>query len=82
MKLRLRDRDKLRTKFIELDTQKCQACWKCLAGCKNNVIGKVDIIIHKHALIKNPENCTGCLKCVKACEFGAYSKKGAQRGIN
>jgi ferredoxin len=82
MKLRFRDGNQTQTKFIELHTEKCTACWKCIANCKNNVIGKIDIIVHKHALIKNLENCTGCLKCVKTCESGAYSKKGVQNGIN
>lgn len=81
MKLRFRNRNQIQTKFVELDSAKCQACWKCVENCKNNAIGKIDIIIHKHALIKNPENCTGCLKCVKVCEFGAYRKKGVTHGI-
>ena len=81
MKLRFRNKNHTQTKFVELDTKKCQACWKCLSNCKKNVIGKVDIIIHKHALIEYPDNCTGCLQCVKTCEFGAYRKTGLTHGI-
>ncbi len=80
MKLRFRNRNQMQTKFIELNTQKCQACWKCLSNCKNNVIGKIDILVHKHALIKNPDDCTGCLRCVRICEFGAYSRKEVENG--
>jgi len=63
-----------RTPFVQLDTRKCKACWKCLSDCSNNVISKVDLPWHKHALIVGPSRCTGCLKCLKACQYGAYSK--------
>ena len=63
-----------RTPFVQLDTRKCKACWKCLYDCSGNVIGKVDLPWHKHALIIEPNRCTGCLKCLKACQYGAYSK--------
>jgi 2-oxoglutarate ferredoxin oxidoreductase subunit delta len=80
MKLHHRDKSRTRTKFVRLDTQKCQACWKCLEACKNGVIGKIDLIIHKHAILRNPESCKGCLKCVKVCEYGAYTRIGAGNG--
>jgi Fe-S-cluster-containing hydrogenase component 2 len=40
------------------------------------VIGKINIIIHKHAVMrgKNKDQCIGCLKCVQVCPFGAFSK--------
>lgn len=58
---------------IRLDTKKCQACWKCLDVCKNNVIGRINMPWHKHAKIKNPDTCTACSKCVSVCESGALS---------
>jgi len=62
-----------RTEFIQLSTKNCKACWKCIANCHKNVIGKVDFLGHRHARIDNAERCTGCLKCVTNCEFNAYS---------
>lgn len=63
-----------RTSYIQLDTQKCKACWKCTVGCPNQVIGKVDLPWHKHALIVAADTCTGCLKCIKVCQYKAISK--------
>lgn len=62
------------TKFIQLDTRKCTACWKCLDTCSNNVIGRVNMLWHKHARFANGSYCTGCLKCVKICESNAIIK--------
>jgi 2-oxoglutarate ferredoxin oxidoreductase subunit delta len=63
-------------KSVRLDTAKCKACWKCIGTCPRQVIGKVNIIIHKHAVIrdKNKDKCIGCLKCIQICPFGAISK--------
>lgn len=61
------------TAYIQLDTQKCKACWKCIEGCKKQVIGRIDLPWHKHALIVDPGNCSGCLNCVTACQYNALS---------
>jgi 2-oxoglutarate ferredoxin oxidoreductase subunit delta len=65
------------TKYIILDTSKCRACWECIESCPNNVINKIDLPWHKHAIVADPGKCTGCLKCVKTCQYQAYSKTGA-----
>lgn len=62
------------TNYIVLDTRRCEACWKCMEICPNNVIGRVNLPWHKHALIIKHDNCTGCSKCIKACEFNAITK--------
>ena len=62
------------TEFIEINSRSCEACWKCISVCPNNVIGKIDLPWHKHARIVNGRNCTGCLKCVNICESEALSK--------
>jgi 2-oxoglutarate ferredoxin oxidoreductase subunit delta len=67
----MRSRDHFKTKFIALDTEKCKACWKCQDKCSKKVIGKIDLFFHKHARLKNIDDCTGCLKCVKVCEYEA-----------
>jgi len=61
-----------RTPFVQLEKRKCKACWKCLEECPNQVISKVDLLWHKHALIVKPDNCTGCLRCINACENDCY----------
>ena len=63
------------TKYIQLNTKKCEACWKCVESCKQNVFSRIDFLWHRHAKIKNPDNCTGCLNCAKVCEFNAIKIK-------
>jgi Pyruvate/2-oxoacid:ferredoxin oxidoreductase delta subunit len=63
-----------RTLFIQLDTRKCGACWKCIDSCPKKNLGKVDLPWHKHALILDADRCTGCLMCTKVCEYGAFSR--------
>ncbi len=53
--------------YIRLDTSRCKACWKCVQVCPQGVFGKVDILFHRHALIKRMENCKGCLLCLNSC---------------
>ncbi len=74
MKPRLFNREPARTKYVELDTKKCQACWKCQGKCSNHVIGRVNLPWHKHAVIVNGGSCTGCLKCVRVCDSSAFAK--------
>ena len=62
-----------KTKFISLDPNKCQACFKCVEGCKKQVLGKIDLPFHKHAKVVNPDACIGCKKCIKTCEHGAIT---------
>lgn len=72
-----------RTAFIELDAARCEACWECLLACPETVLGKVDVWFHRHARIREPERCTGCRRCVKACHSGALSSRadgGKPRG--
>jgi 2-oxoglutarate ferredoxin oxidoreductase subunit delta len=56
-----------RTKYIELDTRRCQACWQCVAACPNHVLGKVNLFKHAHARVDHADACQGCKKCVRAC---------------
>lgn len=74
MKPRSARREYASTAYVQLNTRKCKACWKCLEICSNNVIGRVNLPWHKHARIVHSNNCTGCLKCVNVCESNAFSK--------
>ena len=60
-----------KTAHIQLDPHRCQACWECVNACPKQVLGKVDLPIHKHAKVVNPDECIGCKKCVKTCQHGA-----------
>jgi len=44
--------------------------------CRNNVIGRINLPWHKHAVIVQRERCTGCLKCVNACSVQAICTNG------
>jgi Fe-S-cluster-containing hydrogenase component 2 len=35
------------------------------------VLGKIDVIWHRHAIVRNAEFCNGCKKCVHVCDSGA-----------
>ena len=61
------------TEYIRLDSRACKACWKCIEACPENVFSKINIIVHKHAKIASQDSCTGCLRCVKSCEYGAIN---------
>jgi len=67
------------TKYISFNSHNCRACWNCVDACEQGVIGKVSVFNHKHAVIREPEKCTGCRKCVKTCEYNAFTpiKTGA-----
>ena len=66
-------REHARTAHIQLDTRRCKACWKCINTCPNKVIGKINFLGHRHARINEPDKCSGCLKCLKICEYSAYN---------
>ena len=70
------------TDYIQLNTSKCTACFKCIEACSKNVIGKINILIHKHAIIRNGEECVGCGKCLKVCNAGAISHMIQKKGVN
>lgn len=74
MKQELHKRTKSHTIYIQLDTKKCVACWQCQEVCSNDVIGKINILWHKHVRFVNADNCIGCLKCIKVCTSNALTR--------
>lgn len=62
------------TEYVVLDTSFCQACWKCMNVCGNDVFGKINLPWHKHIRFVNIHACVGCMKCVKVCEVKAITK--------
>lgn len=73
MKLKIFSRKQTYTQYIRLDTRKCKACWECISGCPNGVLGKIDLPWHKHALVLQPAACSGCFNCMNVCPENAYS---------
>ena len=70
----MKSRTNILPRFIDVNTHNCKACWECKENCPNQVFGKIDFLGHRHIKVSHPENCTGCLKCVKVCEQGAITK--------
>ena len=58
---------KLSTEFIDFIPKGCISCWKCVEACPKNVIGKIEVLFHRHAILVDADACIGCKKCVKAC---------------
>lgn len=61
---------------ISIQTKLCKACWKCVLNCPNKVLGRISLPFHKHVKIANSDNCIGCFKCEKECEYGAIARNG------
>lgn len=74
MKPKLFNFGRTHTPYVQLDTRRCKACWGCIESCPNKVIDKIDLPWHKHALIANSDKCTGCMRCIKQCQYGAFSQ--------
>jgi NAD-dependent dihydropyrimidine dehydrogenase PreA subunit len=74
MKRLLDNNSRFQSKYVQLKTKNCKACWKCIENCPQDVIGKIDFLGHRHIKMRNPAECTGCLRCVSACEFNVISQ--------
>ncbi len=66
--------------FIELNSRQCRACWKCVTECPQGVLHKVDFLWHRHAVVRRGDDCTGCLRCVRACDSNAITRCGDRHG--
>jgi Fe-S-cluster-containing hydrogenase component 2 len=42
--------------------------------CSSKVIGRIDLLWHKHIRFTHETACTGCMKCMKVCTAGAITK--------
>jgi Fe-S-cluster-containing hydrogenase component 2 len=71
MKLHGRFQRYNKTKYIQVNTRSCEACWKCLDACPKQVLGKIEVGFHRHVRILSAEDCTGCKKCVPVCPQSA-----------
>ncbi|MBN1287327.1 MAG: ferredoxin family protein [Anaerolineae bacterium] len=60
-----------KTPYIRINTSLCEACWTCVDTCPNHVLGKVEVLSHRHVRVDRADQCEGCGKCVKVCPNGA-----------
>jgi len=63
----------MQNSIIYLNTRKCKACWDCISNCPQNVLGRVNFLFHKHAIVVDSSKCAGCGKCMSKCASGAIS---------
>lgn len=68
------------TDHVALDRRLCDACFRCVEACPEHVLRALRVGRHAHAVIREPERCTGCQKCVKACTAGALTRRDARPG--
>ncbi|MBD8347855.1 4Fe-4S binding protein [Dysgonomonas sp. HGC4] len=38
------------------------------------MIGKIEFLWHKHIVLKNSKDCSGCMKCIKTCPHRVFSQ--------
>jgi Fe-S-cluster-containing hydrogenase component 2 len=62
--------------FVTLDRSRCTACWECIPVCPESVLGKIDVWLHRHAVVRAGDRCLGCRRCIKVCAAGALSDRG------
>jgi len=62
------------TRFIVVDTRRCEACASCVKACSQNVLGMVAFLWHRHVRIDAPDACSGCRRCVAVCSHGAITR--------
>lgn len=72
----------MQTKYVMVNTRRCEHCWKCIDKCPSSVFGKINLPFHRHVNVIAAQKCTGCLKCVKTCGHGALIKKEAYKEVS
>ena len=64
---------RMATRFIAINPRNCVACWDCIPACPKQVLGKVDLLVHRHVKIVDADACIGCNKCVGTCGPGVFT---------
>lgn len=72
---------KLLTDYVAINPSRCVACWKCVEQCPKNVVGKIEILWHRHVVFRNPDACIGCRKCIKTCPHGVFFVPDAESKV-
>ena len=56
---------------IRIDEQACVGCGRCIRVCPGSLLKLVPGEAGRVATIESPEDCWGCVSCVKECAFSA-----------
>ena len=70
------------TGFIVLNTRECSACGDCVDECVKGVLALRGPFFHRHIHIVRGQECTGCLKCMKACKNNVFKKRENINSVN
>ena len=55
---------------IEVDANRCKACYLCVSACPKKCLGKAKTISKKGyfpAVMERPQDCIGCKMCYMMC---------------
>jgi len=61
---------------IIINTERCKGCDLCVVACASDVLElakEVNSKGYNFALIKNPDECTGCANCGYVCPDGCIT---------
>jgi NAD-dependent dihydropyrimidine dehydrogenase PreA subunit len=62
------------TVHIVVHTSTCTACGACTEICPNEVLQVRGPRFHRHVHIVRPQDCRGCLRCIRECPEGAIAQ--------
>jgi NAD-dependent dihydropyrimidine dehydrogenase PreA subunit len=62
---------KNREKIVYVIDENCARCRVCINKCHHHVLDMVRDQDGLHLVVKDPDRCSGCGDCVKACKFKA-----------
>ncbi|MDR3142358.1 MAG: 4Fe-4S binding protein [Tannerellaceae bacterium] len=68
----MRNENKMSTPYVWANLRKCKACWICANTCPKRVIGKTGFLWHRHIVMENGADCTGCRMCIRVCPYGVF----------
>jgi NAD-dependent dihydropyrimidine dehydrogenase PreA subunit len=60
-----------KNKVIQITDDKCARCRSCILKCHHHVLDMENGEKGMHLIVKYPNECTGCGKCVSACNLSA-----------
>lgn len=64
---------------IEILSDKCVGCGKCVANCPCGVLNITNDGIHSYAAIENKDLCLGCKRCTRLCPNNAIKVKKSRK---
>lgn len=58
---------------VQIDIEKCDACWNCIDTCPNQSLEKANNGTKNHTKVK-ADDCIDCYLCVDQCNTGALTQ--------